>query len=326
VTYRDPRHDEEVYTIKQVTELTGVSANTIRSWERRHGFPHPGRTGSNYRSYTFDDVRRIRDVRDARDRGRTVDQAIRDLALERGNQTTTNAGQSQSPAHTPNPSALKLIGAANHLDRLGDALASLDLGAAGSVLTETTWTSSIARICFELLLPVDRDLERQIAIGALAHPSGALARAWVNRKLLHAFDISNPDEGRELALVIPLLDGQERSLAICHAINVSLAGYRVALLYEALRATEARDLVVELQPAIVVFTGRGALAEAAILAFLAGVAAPADAAWKGIVAVTDGLTIPENGAIVLASDAATAITAIEVALREDRSLHLVRTP
>src|SRR3954447_19445821 len=46
--------------IKDVAELTGVAAATIRIWEQRYGFPAPARTASGYRIYTEQDVLAIR--------------------------------------------------------------------------------------------------------------------------------------------------------------------------------------------------------------------------------------------------------------------------
>ena len=48
------------YRINVVAEMTGVSAATLRAWERRYGFPVPSRTESSYRIYTDHDVSLIR--------------------------------------------------------------------------------------------------------------------------------------------------------------------------------------------------------------------------------------------------------------------------
>ncbi|NNG21319.1 MerR family transcriptional regulator [Naumannella sp. ID2617S] len=40
-----------MYTIGQAARRTGVSADTLRAWERRYGFPTPARTQARYRLY-----------------------------------------------------------------------------------------------------------------------------------------------------------------------------------------------------------------------------------------------------------------------------------
>jgi DICT domain-containing protein len=62
--------------IKDVAELTGIAAGTIRMWEQRYGFPTPGRTASGYRRYSADDVEALRRVMAYRHRGLSVAAAI----------------------------------------------------------------------------------------------------------------------------------------------------------------------------------------------------------------------------------------------------------
>ncbi|WP_434422398.1 MerR family transcriptional regulator [Nannocystis pusilla] len=45
------------YRIQSVAEMTGVSAATLRAWERRYGLPAPRRSSSAYRLYSDRDVR-----------------------------------------------------------------------------------------------------------------------------------------------------------------------------------------------------------------------------------------------------------------------------
>src|SRR3954451_11407366 len=69
--------------IKDVADLTGIAAGTIRMWEQRYGFPTPERTPSGYRRYTEDDVEALRRVMAYRHRGLSVAAAI-DRARETG--------------------------------------------------------------------------------------------------------------------------------------------------------------------------------------------------------------------------------------------------
>src|SRR5215475_13892645 len=42
-------------------EVLGVSPNTLRSWERRYGFPTPKRTVGNHRNYDLVELQTLRD-------------------------------------------------------------------------------------------------------------------------------------------------------------------------------------------------------------------------------------------------------------------------
>src|SRR6201999_1149045 len=43
-------------------EVLGVSPNTLRSWERRYGFPTPKRTTGNHRNYDLIELLNLRDA------------------------------------------------------------------------------------------------------------------------------------------------------------------------------------------------------------------------------------------------------------------------
>ncbi len=67
--------DNGRYRIQSVAEMTGVSAATLRAWERRYGIPSPRRTASAYRLYTDQDVELIKRVRELCDSGIAPSQA-----------------------------------------------------------------------------------------------------------------------------------------------------------------------------------------------------------------------------------------------------------
>lgn len=61
---KQPRHDtgtveDAGYSVRVVSRLTGVTADTLRMWERRYGFPNPVRSESGVRKYTRADVERL---------------------------------------------------------------------------------------------------------------------------------------------------------------------------------------------------------------------------------------------------------------------------
>jgi MerR family transcriptional regulator, light-induced transcriptional regulator len=50
------------YSIKDLEQLSGIKAHTIRIWEKRYQLIKPGRTQTNIRLYSDDDLRRILNV------------------------------------------------------------------------------------------------------------------------------------------------------------------------------------------------------------------------------------------------------------------------
>ncbi|HOU94314.1 MAG TPA: MerR family transcriptional regulator, partial [Polyangiaceae bacterium] len=55
--------------------MTGVSAHTLRAWERRYGVPRPMRTESTYRLYSQRDVDQIRAIRSLCEQGLSASEA-----------------------------------------------------------------------------------------------------------------------------------------------------------------------------------------------------------------------------------------------------------
>ncbi|MCA9671046.1 MAG: MerR family transcriptional regulator [Myxococcales bacterium] len=65
------------YRIQAVAKATGVSAATLRAWERRYGVPTPNRTASAYRIYSDADIALIQAMRDHCDQGIAPAEAAR---------------------------------------------------------------------------------------------------------------------------------------------------------------------------------------------------------------------------------------------------------
>lgn len=61
-----------MFSIKAVSEATGLGVETLRAWERRYGVVVPARDSSGRRSYSADDVIRLRRLREATDRGHPI--------------------------------------------------------------------------------------------------------------------------------------------------------------------------------------------------------------------------------------------------------------
>jgi DNA-binding transcriptional MerR regulator/methylmalonyl-CoA mutase cobalamin-binding subunit len=84
---------EQTYPIRRVSEMLGIPIPTIRSWERRYGFPQPARTHGRHRRYSQTTIDQLRALRNEVARGRAVGEAVRVLrtALARTDPAATSA-------------------------------------------------------------------------------------------------------------------------------------------------------------------------------------------------------------------------------------------
>ena len=105
-------------------EMLGVSPNTLRSWERRFGYPKPRRTQGGHRQF---ELPQIEALRQAFSETHNISSAIA-LARERGEGPSTST-------------------------RLQSAFAAFDEDKAGRLLEESLAVRSVERTVEEILLP-----------------------------------------------------------------------------------------------------------------------------------------------------------------------------
>ncbi len=66
-----------MYSIKAVSQATGLSIETLRAWERRYQIVAPVRDGNGRRAYQPDDVIRLRKLREATEKGHPISRLAR---------------------------------------------------------------------------------------------------------------------------------------------------------------------------------------------------------------------------------------------------------
>ncbi|WP_305374725.1 MerR family transcriptional regulator [Photobacterium leiognathi] len=62
----------KLYSISEVSELTGVNSVTLRAWQRRYGLLVPQRTPKGHRLYTDNDIAKIHDILAWLDKGVSI--------------------------------------------------------------------------------------------------------------------------------------------------------------------------------------------------------------------------------------------------------------
>jgi DNA-binding transcriptional MerR regulator len=105
-----PVNDEPIYNVRAVAQQTGLSAATLRAWERRYGFPAPQRTASGYRLYSSRDIRLLRWLKGQLERGLSISQAVALLSsLRASGQDPTEPGVHLTPAPASTQNTDELI-------------------------------------------------------------------------------------------------------------------------------------------------------------------------------------------------------------------------
>lgn len=213
--------------------MLGVSPSTLRSWERRFGYPAPRRTPGGHRQFALAEVQALRQ---AFEETHNVSSAV-SIARERG----------QGPAtHT----------------RLRSALARFDEVEADRVLEESLAVRSAERSVEEVLLA---------AVGALEAPEGeapgaelAFAWRWATGWLSAQRRMAAPATRPEGVLIFDASRPCDLDALHAQALELCLrrAGVRTLSLTAEIDPLRLTHALSALAPRVVVLTGRRASLDA----------------------------------------------------------------
>lgn len=169
------RDDQPIYNIKAVVEATGLSAATLRAWERRYRALSPGRTASGYRLYSSRDVAILKWLKARVDEGMNISQALHLLALQRPLETSGAAdGVRQSgPLQAPRECR----------DALLSALVHYDEGLADRVLEEAFAVYGVELVAESILAPAMMRIGDMWHEGRVSTSTEHFASSYLRRKL-----------------------------------------------------------------------------------------------------------------------------------------------
>jgi DNA-binding transcriptional MerR regulator len=214
-------------------EVLGVSPNTLRSWERRYGFPTPKRTAGNHRNY---ELVELQTLRDALDQTGNISSAI-ELTRQR----------QAAPASS---------------DKLLEALERFDEEGADRAVEESLALRPLERTVEELLLPaIDR-----LSEGPGEDPELEFGVRWAMSWLHGARRLASTASRPAGILLLDSSSGQEAEAVHAQALDLTLrrVGFRVLMLSSELGDERLERALIALDPTALVLCGPGADTKAAV--------------------------------------------------------------
>jgi MerR family transcriptional regulator, light-induced transcriptional regulator len=214
-------------------EVLGVSPNTLRSWERRYGYPKPKRTQGNHRNY---ELVELQTLRDALAQTGNISSAI-ELARQR----------QEAPASS---------------DNLLAALESFNEDAADRAIEESLALRPLERTVEELLLPaIDR-----LAVDPEEEAELEFASRWAMGWLHGARRLAAAASRPAGILLLDSSSGNEAEAVHAQALDLTLrrAGFRVLMLSSELGDERLERALRALDPTALVLCGPGADTTAAV--------------------------------------------------------------
>lgn len=198
------------YRIKQVADLTGISRQTLISWERRHGIVQPARAGNGYRYYSQKDLELLTRIKRLLDSGQRIGDIARTLKAE-------------GPSDEVETSGLEWI-----RDELGEALKSFDAHRVHTVstrLSSVSFADRVDHIYLPLLIWIGDEWEAHRATVAEEHNVSAHCRT----QMLGMLTVLDTGAGRRtLAAGFPGEHHENGLLAV--AVKLALRGASVTYL------------------------------------------------------------------------------------------------
>jgi hypothetical protein len=213
--------------------MLGVSPNTLRSWERRFGYPEPTRTAGGHRQF---DLAEFEALRSAFEETQNISSAI-SVARERG------AGPA-SPA------------------RLRSAFARFDEDGANRLVEESLTVRSVERTIEEVLLPSVESLSSEA--GSAPTPEYGFAWRYATGWMAATQRVAPPASRAEGVLVFDASCAPDMCALHAQALELVLrrAGLRTLTLSADCDPNRLTHAVAALNPRAVVLTGRRASLDA----------------------------------------------------------------
>jgi DNA-binding transcriptional MerR regulator len=208
-------------------EVLGVSPNTLRSWERRYGYPVPKRTQGNHRNY---ELVELQTLRDALATTGNISSAI-ELARQR----------QEAPASG---------------DSLRVAFESFDEDAADRAVEESLAVRPLERTVEEMLLPAVDELAADPEREAELEFATRWAMGWLHGARRLASAASRPAG----ILLLDSSRGSDAEAVHAQALDLALrrAGFRVLMLSDELGEERMERALGALDPTAIVLCGPGA--------------------------------------------------------------------
>jgi len=208
-------------------EVLGVSPNTLRSWERRYGYPVPKRTPGNHRNYELVEL-----------------QTLRDALAETGNISSAielSRQRQEAPASGGNLLA---------------AFESFDEAAADRAVEESLVLRPLERTVEEMLLPAVDELAADPEREAELEFAARWATGWLHGARRLASTASRPAG----ILLLDSSRGSDLEAVHAQALDLALrrAGFRVLMLSDELGEERMERALGALDPTAIVLCGPGA--------------------------------------------------------------------
>lgn len=237
------------YRIQAVAEMTGVSAATLRAWERRYGIPSPSRTASAYRLYSDLDIAQVKHVRELCDAGMAPSQAAQEVLLR---------GLDPEPApRAPPPDVLvnvKALDADVYLlavERILGAVERFDADQLESAVKHALFLGPSVTVFERVLGPALTEIGNRWEAGTVSVGQEHLAAEVIGNAVRYILRLVQPEGSTRVALLACFADEEHATPLYGVALRFAEWGFKTVVLGSRTPTYALRHAVAEVGPDIV---------------------------------------------------------------------------
>ncbi len=205
----------DVFTIGMVAKMTGLTAFTLRAWERRYNAFRPNRSDSGRRLYTSREVERLKALKLLTESGHSIGE-IAHLEMGKLNSLLLRSDRG--------------FGSAKAISLILSAVASCDLPRMSGYLRAAQLERDTRSLLIDVISPVLSEMGRRVASGDLdiyhEHAASALIRNLLLGILYSVEQLPSSPELKPIIFVTPEGDYHEFGILVS-AILAALRGFKV---------------------------------------------------------------------------------------------------
>jgi DNA-binding transcriptional MerR regulator/methylmalonyl-CoA mutase cobalamin-binding subunit len=233
---------EHSFRIRKAAELSGVTEDLIRAWERRYGVLQPQRTPGGYRVYSDDDIAVLKRLKRLTEEGMSIAEAARLVpSLRKEVEQASQGGREASSAGAPVDAwRAQILEAARNFDQRR----------VEGVLDQAFAALPALRVLDSVLMPLMQEVGTCWEEGKLSVAEEHLTSMAVRTRLVSLLH-GAPQGGRKHVVCACFPDEQHEIGLLGAAVRFRHAGMRVTLLGQRTPLADLTETVRRIRPDVV---------------------------------------------------------------------------
>ncbi len=227
------------YSIKELEQLSGIKAHTIRIWEKRHRLVEPKRTPTNIRYYSDEDLKKIINVSLLNTHGVKISKIV-DLSAEEINQKVAELSEAKNSIEI-------------YIDQMVLAMIDMEEEQFERILANLILKFGFERAIIEIVYPFLEKIGVLWLTNNISPAQEHFISHLVRQKLIVAIDglPLAPKTSKRVLLYLPENELHELGLLFYHYISKK-EGFRTYYLGQSVPYNDLKSVVEAHQPTIIV--------------------------------------------------------------------------